>query len=220
MARGDVKHDSSSPVRAGGRGKLLEVPIEQLRPTQMAVGMRAVTYKRKKFERRVTNKREVEDVLSRRPIPAVRGPGGELYIIDNHHFGLALWQADVKTAFARVIDDRSAMSTAAFWRHMEAKGRLYPFDEEGARVAPSRLPTWLHALRHDPYRDLAWEVREAGGFAKVAVPYAEFRWANYFRERIAPRLVRRDYDTAIEKAMHLCTDRAARHLPGFIRHHK
>ena len=196
--------------------KPIRVSIETLRPTQMAVGMRAVTYKRRKFENRASKPRDIDRVLSRRPIPAVRAPSGELFIVDNHHFALALWQAEVEAAYAHVIADKSHMSTSAFFRQMEAAGFLYPFDEEGNRVRPERLPNWLHALRHDPYRDLAWEVREAGAFTKVGVPYSEFRWATFFRGHIPMRVIRGDHEGAVRKALKLARSRDAADLPGFI----
>lgn len=196
---------------------LIQVPIDSLRPTQMAVGMRSVKHKRRRLES--GGRKRVEKLVSGRPIPAVRGPDGNLFIIDHHHFGLALWHAEIKRAFAIVIDDKSGLSQAEFWRHMEAEGRLYPFDEEGRRIKPSGLPTGLHELRHDPFRDLAWEVREAGGFRKSKVPYAEFQWAGFFRDRISLAAVRRDHDDAVVKALKLCRGRAASHLPGYLGSH-
>ncbi len=175
--------------------------------------MRAVKWKRRKLEARTAKR--FQKVLTAKPIPTVRGPGGELFMVDHHHFGLALWQSGVESAYVRLIDDASDLDAVAFWRHMETTGRLYLFDEDGHRVPPTCLPTWLHALRHDPYRDIAWTVREAGGFAKAPEPYAEFRWANFFRERIDISTVRRNYDTAVDKAMRLSRSKAASHLPGF-----
>lgn len=197
-------------------GDLVLVPIESLRPTQMSVGMRAVVSKRRKFESRASKRKRMEKVIAERPIPAVRGPGGELFIIDHHHFGLALWQADVEHAYARVIGDLSNLSPTTFWRRMEFEGRLYPFDEEGRRVRPALLPTCLHGMRHDTFRDLAWSVREAGGFRKSPVPYAEFAWANFFRTRITSGAVERNRDAAVEKALLLCRGRLAADLPGYI----
>ncbi len=194
--------------------KAILVGIDNLRPTQMAVGMRSVKHKRRRLEGR--GAKAIAKLLNGRPIPAVRGPGDELYIIDNHHFGLALWHAEVESAFARVIDDKSSLSPISFWRQMEAEGRLYPFDEEGRRVEPSSLPQGLHELRHDPYRDLAWEVREAGGFIKARIAYAEFQWANFFRDHIRQGIVRRNHDAAIEKALKLCRSHEAASLPGYI----
>lgn len=211
QARGDVCLQETTKF-----DEIVLVPVESLRPTQMAVGMRAVTSKRRKIESRVSNPKRARKVLSSKPIPAVKGPGGELFMIDHHHFGLALWQAEFDCAYARIIDDRSAMAPDDFWQSMEADNCLYPFDEGGQRVEPSKLPIWLHALRHDPYRDLAWEVRESGGFRKVRVPFAEFRWANYFRDRIALSLVRRNYKAAFDVALDLCRTNAASRLPGFV----
>lgn len=168
-------------------GALLQAPLEALRPTQMAVGMRSVTRKQRKVENRAGKRKKIEKLLCKRPIPAVRGPDGALFIVDHHHFGLALCLAQVKTAYVHVIDDISQLSRHAFWQRMEAEGRLYPYDEFGRRIPPSLLPTSLHALRHDPFRDLAWEVREAEGFDKAPEPYAEFHWANFFREQIPSR---------------------------------
>jgi hypothetical protein len=99
---------------------------------------------------------------------------------------------------------------------MEAEGRLYPFDEEGRRVPPALLPLGLHELRHDPYRDLAWEVREAGGFVKSRIAYAEFQWANFFRQHITLSSVRRDHDAAVERATRLARSRPAAKLPGYV----
>jgi hypothetical protein len=211
----------TSPLRAtAAPAPVIElVAVESLRPTQVAVGMRAVTWKRRKLEARVGKGKPIDKILSGRPLPAVRGPGRELYIVDNHHFGLALWQAEVESVYARVIEDCSALAPQSFWRHMEGAGRLYPFDENGERISPSRLPTWLHALRHDPFRDLAWQVREAGGFAKVATPFAEFRWATFFRHHISLATVRRNHEACVRKAMKLCRAREAAHLPGYIAAH-
>lgn len=216
MAQRGKANDSRKQQSAHriARGTILEVAVDALQPTQMAVGMRAVTFKRRRIEQRYGRKK-LEKVLAGRPIPTVRGPGGGLYIIDNHHFGLALWQAQVPTAFAQIVDDYAHLTAAPFFRTMEATGRLYPFDECGDRVAPSRLPAWLHALRHDPYRDLAWSVREAGGFGKVRVAYTEFLWANHFRENIPLSLIRRDYETAVARAMRLAANSRASYLPGW-----
>lgn len=191
------------------------VGIETLRPTQMAVGMRSVTHKRSKLDGVIGRRKQIEKLLSKRPIPVVRGPGRELFVIDHHHFGLALWQAQIDKAYIRVVDDLAHIPQAAFWRRMEAAGRLYPFDENGQRVEPWSLPPWLHSLRHDVYRDLAWEVREAGGFRKVATPYAEFRWADFLRDRISLPAIRRDYEAARASALRLCRTKAAAGLPGF-----
>lgn len=204
------------PKRGVDAAEPILVPIDMLRPTQVAVGMRAVAQKRDKVESRAGKSKLILRFLDKRPIPSVVGPGGDLFIIDHHHLGLALWQADIEQAFVRIVDDLSALPKPTFWTRMEASGRLYPFDESGHRIRPSGLPPALHALRHDPFRDLAWSVREAGGFAKSPVPYAEFRWAAFFREHISARTLRTNYDSAVAKALRLTATREAANLPGFL----
>ena len=179
--------------------------------------MRAVAMKRRRIEKRLDKRSRFRRFLEDRPIPSVRGPGGQLFMVDHHHLGLALWQAEVETAFVHVIEDLSVLPVATFWRRMEHDGRAYPFDETGRRIAPSRLPRRLDALAEDGYRDLAWSVREAGGFMKSQVPFSEFAWANFFRARIPLSILARDFDLAHDKAMWLARSRDARALPGFIR---
>jgi hypothetical protein len=193
------------------------VPLDILRPTQVTVGMHAVKHMRLRLEN--LGPKAVRKVLASRPIPAVKGPGGALFIIDHHHLGLALWHAQVEQACAYVIDDKSGLAPGAFWRRMERDGRLHPFDEDGCRVPVAALPVRLHELRHDPFRDLAWEVRKAGGFRKSRIPFAEFQWARFFRERIAISTLRRDPDGAFEKAVRLSLSRSAMELPGYIGDH-
>jgi hypothetical protein len=190
------------------------VDLARLRPTQMAVGMRSVKHKRRKLQDGAPAR--IERALVKRPIPAVLGPKNQLFMVDHHHFGLALWQAEVGAAYVRVIDDKSRLGPAAFLKEMEADGRLYPYDEDGQRVCFKQLPAKLCDLRDDPYRDLAWEVRAAGGYGKSPMPYAEFSWANFFRERIALASVQRNYDGAIAKAMKLTRHKAAAGLPGYL----
>ena len=177
--------------------------------------MRAVAAKREKVERRAHKVRKIARFLEQRPIPAVRGPGDLLYIIDHHHLSLALWQTQVDHAYVEIVDDLSQLSCERFWARMEDDGRLHPFDETGRRIDPARLPSRLPGLRHDPYRDLAWSVREYGGFEKDQVPYSEFFWAAFFRSRITPSALRSDYDWAVARAIKLARTREAASLPGY-----
>ncbi|MDO9384208.1 MAG: ParB-like protein [Hyphomicrobiaceae bacterium] len=192
------------------------VPIDSLRPTQVAVGMRAVAAKRKRLGAR--KRRKMGRYLERRPIPAVYGPGQELYIVDHHHLSLALLQSRVTNAFVQIIDDYSDLSPKQFWAAMETQGLVYPFDETGSRVALSRMPRAINSLKADVYRDLAWSVREAGGFKKTRAPYSEFRWAEFFRTTIPSHLVTDDYERAVILGRKLARSAAAAGLPGYVGH--
>jgi len=192
------------------------VPIDLLRPTQVAVGKRAVAAKREKVERRADTPKKIIQFLEKRPIPAVLGPNDRFYIIDHHHLSLALLQSEVREAYVKVIEDLSYLTEGRFWKEMAAEGRVHPYNEAGQRISFSWLPASLKELRTDHYRDLAWSVREAGGFQKTGAPYSEFRWAQFFRTRIAKSTVQRDFDWAHDRSMILARSNAAAHLPGFV----
>lgn len=192
-------------------------PLSDFRPTQMAVGMRAVAAKREKVERRAASARKLRRYLENRPVPAVIGPDNAYYIIDHHHLSLALWQSEVDEAFVRVVGDLSNLTAKRFLRRMSDFGLLHAYDQKGARTCPTRLPKSLADLKSDRYRDLAWSVRESGGYEKTDAPFAEFRWANYFRGRIAASTVRQDFELAHDKAMWLARSPGARALPGYVR---
>lgn len=197
-------------------GEIERVPLADLRPTQMAVGMRAVAAKRRKIERRARSARKLRHYIEKRPIPAVLGPCDDLYIIDRHHLGLALWQSEVEDVYVRVVCDFSDLPQRSFLGCMTAMGWMHSYDSRGERICPTRLPGRLDQLRSDRYRDLAWSVREAGGFSKSLVPFSEFAWADFFRARIARTVVHRNFERAHDLAMAMARTRDARHLPGYL----
>ncbi|MBN8911813.1 MAG: hypothetical protein J0H65_07090 [Rhizobiales bacterium] len=192
------------------------VPLADIRPTQMAVGMRAVAAKRRKIERRTSSARKLRRYIEKRPVPAVLGPHDEFYIIDHHHLSLALWQSDVDEVLVRVVSDLSDLPQVTFLRAMSTVGWLHPYDANGERICPTRLPASLDKLRADLYRDLAWSVREAGGFHKTTIPFSEFTWANFFRKRIPLSLLSRDFDRSHTRAMRMVRSHDARYLPGSL----
>ncbi len=191
------------------------VPLDALRPTQGAVGYRAVRAKRKRLACHLESPRKIARYLDKRPIPAVLGPRGEFYIIDRHHLSSALRSTGVREVSIAVLADLSALQRASFWACMERSGMLHPYDASGFRIHPSRLPKSIGDLADDPYRDLAWSVRRQGGFDKSGVPFSEFRWANFFRTQIPADLIARDYQRAVRRALRLTNARSARTLPGY-----
>jgi hypothetical protein len=93
---------------------------------------------------------------------------------------------------------------------------VHLFDQFGrGGYKPEQLPLDIRGLADDPYRGLAWAVREAGGFSKVFIPFSEFKWANYFRTHVNIDDVRYNFKRALKKAMKLCKHEAAASLPGF-----
>lgn len=190
--------------------------LSDLRPTQMAVGMRSVEAKRQKIERHFQRKRKMRRFLEKRPIPVVVGPEDDYYMIDHHHLCLALWHHDVEEVFVRVVSDLSGMPQRQFLQSMSAFGWLHSFDSHGQPVCPTKLPPSIKKLRSDPFRDLAWSVRRAGGFRKLGIPFMEFAWAGFFRQNIPEAIVRNDFDKAHNRAFKLARSEAARALPGFV----
>lgn len=197
--------------------KLVFKAFDEIRPTQVAVGMRAVAVKRAKMRPAVKCEKRLRDFLKERALPVVLGPNDGFYLVDRHHMSLALLQHGVEGAYVQVIDDLSYMEPPAFWQAMEAEGRAYLFDERGQRVRLGRMPDHLSGLRADPYRDIAWALREAGAFKKVAVPFSEFRWAAFFRARIPEDLVNENYEHALLLATRLAMTKAASTLPGYLK---
>ena len=64
------------------------VAVADLAPTQMTVGMREVSFKRRRWRER--SSRQGADYLNTLRIPVVLGPNARQYLIDRHHLVLAL----------------------------------------------------------------------------------------------------------------------------------
>ena len=64
------------------------VSVDELRPTQMTVGLREVALKRKELRALPANKKD--DFLGAHFIPAVIGPKGRPFVDDHHHLARAL----------------------------------------------------------------------------------------------------------------------------------
>jgi hypothetical protein len=75
----------------------------------------------------------------------------------------------------------------------------------------------VRKLVDDVYRSLAAFVRNAGGYDKTAEPFAEFRWADFFRRMIAIEDVTANFNTAVETAIPLAHSQLAASLPGYRR---
>jgi hypothetical protein len=125
----------------------------------------------------------------------------------------------IKKVRVRVMKDLSkrSMTHAQFWKWMFKTRNAYPFCQfgEGPRKA-IYLPKDIRGLADDPYRSLAWFVRKVGAFENSDRNFAEFKWANFFRERqLLDRQGLACMPRALEKAVILAQSSAAKHLPGF-----
>ena len=188
------------------------IPILELRPTQMTVGMREVKEKRKRF--REKGKKQ-GDMIGKHMIPVVRGPDKRYYVVDHHHLARALHDEGIKDILVTTIGDLTMVEKDAFWGVMDNKRWVYPYDAGGERCAFKDLPKSIKDLKDDPYRSLAGELRRAGGFAKDTTPFSEFLWADFLRRRIARKVVEDHFSKAIEKALELAKSHDAIYLPGW-----
>jgi len=188
-------------------------PVLELRPTQMTVGMREVTLKRKSWRER--DPKDLVAFLGSHMVPVIIGPRGERYLIDHHHLARALHDEGVKSVFVTVVADFHKLDAASFWNMMDYHGWTHPFDDKGRRRDYSDLPKTIDGLKDDPYRALAGELRGIGGFAKDSTPYSEFVWADFLRLRVKPKTIKADFEAALKAALDLAKSEEASYLPGW-----
>lgn len=189
------------------------IKIEDLRPTQITVGMREVASKRKRWREESDHKGA--EFLGRHMIPVVMGPKKKLYVIDHHHLAFALHEEGVEHVLTTVVSDLSHLEKDAFWVVLDNRSWMHPFDEKGRRCDYTDIPGSIPELVDDPYRSLAGELRRAGGYAKDTTPFSEFLWADFMRRRIKRAVVQKDFEHAVELALEYAKEQDANYLPGW-----
>jgi hypothetical protein len=193
--------------------KFHECKIENLYPTQITVGLIEVSDKCIEFLS--LEKRQRRDFLFEHSIPAILGPKDRLYITDHHHLALAAWHTKVERAFFLVEANLSRLDIKEFWREMIKNHWAHPIDWHGEKRSIAEIPSHVSGLCDDIYRSLAGYVRNAGGYEKTPTAFAEFLWADFFRERVIIGSTRVDFDRAVLQAYKLARSRKARTLPGW-----
>ncbi len=192
---------------------LISVKIADLRPTQITVGMREVTEKRKRWREKHGDK--AGKFLGDHMIPVILGPKERRYVIDHHHLARALQEEGVEDILTTVVADLSALDKDAFWFVLDNHNWMHPFDDEGKRRAYPDIPKSVDDLVDDPFRSLAGALRRAGGFAKDTTPFSEFLWADFLRRRLKRKSVEENFAHALEKALALGKSTEAGYLPGW-----
>jgi hypothetical protein len=202
-------------VMANTREPILQpIPILELRPTQMTVGMREVKEKRKRW-REHKSKRKQAEILGKHMIPVVHGPDKRYYVIDHHHLARSLHDEGVKDVLVTVVADLTMVDRDAFWVVLDDRKWVYPYDAKGERRHYRDIPKTVVDLKDDPFRSLAGELRRVGGFAKDTTPFSEFLWADFLRRRLSRNSVEQNFGKAIEKALALAKSKDAVYLPGW-----
>src|SRR5258708_2121096 len=193
--------------------QLRPVELKSLRPTQMTGGYRDVARKREDW--RHVLKRRGPKFLGRHMLPVVSGPGGDLWLIDEHHLARGLGEEGIDDVLVSIVAKADHLDKKTFLAFMDNRGWLHVYDKHGAKRSWKHLPETLEGLEDDPYRSLAGDVRRLGGYAKTETPYSEFLWADYFRTRIKSGKLRRYYDASLEAAVELARTHEAAYLPGY-----
>jgi hypothetical protein len=189
------------------------VAIDDLRPTQITVGMREVEAKRRNWREKGGLKGA--EFLGKHMIPVIMGPKGRYYVIDNHHLSRALLEEGVESVLVNCVANLKRLAPAEFWSVMDNRNWMHPFDGHGVRQPPDALPKGIKQLVDDPFRSLAGELRHAGGFAKDTTPFSEFLWADFLRRRLKRKDVEKAFDDALASALTLAKSEEADHLPGW-----
>ncbi|ABD08047.1 conserved hypothetical protein [Rhodopseudomonas palustris HaA2] len=189
------------------------IPILSLRPTQMTVGLREVEEKRRRW--RAHKPKKEGRRLAEHMIPVVLGPGKRHYVVDHHHLARALHEEGIKDVAVTVIADLSMVDRDAFWVVLDSRRWVYPYDAKGERHHYKDLPKTVAALKDDPFRSLAGELRRIGGYAKDTTPFSEFLWADFLRRRLSRKSVDADFAKATELSLALAKSRDAIYLPGW-----
>lgn len=198
-------------------GAAWALDARRLHPTQFSHGWREVVHKQAKMDAMTPD--ELRAYLVAKDVPVVIGPGGTPYMTDGHHTLRSLIEskhAD-KTAYGRILANWSGLAPAEFWTRMEANNYTYLRDGRGQPQPPSALPASLLVMQRDPYRGLAWGVMAANGFReRKDVFFQEFRWADFFRDRLTWDDAAADaFDDTVKAACVLAQSPAAAHLPGY-----
>jgi hypothetical protein len=192
------------------------VDVSALHPTQFAVGYWEIGERAKKVVKK--DGKKLEKYMEEHVGKIVVGPGGEPYIFDRHHMACIMQRTGKSpTIFATVEANFKSLPADSFWKVMVARKWAYLYDNKGmGPLDPSRLPKSIQNLDDDPFRSLAWAVREREGYHASGEPFAEFQWANFFRKKLPFEKANENMELLIREALKICHEPSARTLPGYF----
>jgi len=179
---------------------LVQVPIAQLQPTQMCVGLAEVRSRQLDFSEESGDQRR--RYLRSKPVPLVRNASGLFWMMDRHHRLRGLIElAPESIAFGYIALEVSSDDRSLVLEELERRGWLYLHDGRGLGPLPATaLPSTLHGLQDDPYRSLVWKLKKEGCIEpEPLIPFHEFRWGAWLRSRSLPPFS----STHLDSASHL-----------------
>lgn len=168
-----------------------KLKVKDLSPTQFAVGKAEIEVRAGRMRKKLKkDPGKLHDYLRVRPIPVVVR-GDKFYLVDHHHLVRGLYDVEHESrggkicVYVKVLANAGSLEEVYFWKTMHERNMVYLFDHGGAGPQPPQtLPKHIKDLAFDPYRSLAWIVREQHGYIKNNAPFSEFKWANFFRNRV------------------------------------
>ena len=193
---------------------LKPVPIAELRPTQITLGMREVRGAAQTLAG-AEERREDGRFSNTHMIPAILGPKDRYYSIDHHHLVRALHEEGVKDVLVTVVADLKKLDQDAFWIVLDNRDWMHPFDSEGRRRSYKDIPKSVEEMVDDPFRSLAGQLRRLGGYSKETTPYSEFLWADFLRRRMKKKSVIGNFSYSLKEAYKLAKSHDADYLPGW-----
>jgi hypothetical protein len=188
--------------------------------------MKQVTYMKNRI---ADHPKHARRRLEEDPIKVVAGVGGQLFIIDHHHTAEAWLGAKtewVANALCKIVNSEKGLppefkTEDEFWAALKAASLVRLKNESGVEVDTSQLPKTLEAMADDPYRSLAWFVRQKGGFCKSPREFAEFAWADWFRSKSLTLEIQNlpsdpnDKNATVDEAVEMAHSSEAESLPGY-----
>ncbi|MFM2080010.1 MAG: hypothetical protein RLZZ219_692 [Cyanobacteriota bacterium] len=205
------------PAPAADGNDLLEVPLAELQPTQLCVGLAEIRSRQRDFAGDSIEERR--RYLQRKPTPLVRSAAGELWMVDRHHRLRALMELDPDaSAFGYVALQLRVAERAEVLAELHQRGWLYLYDGRGlGPQPPTALPRRLTETHDDPYRSLVWKLKREKVIAPAPlIPFHEFRWGAWLRSRSLPPFSSERLEPALPSARALARSAAARHLAGWV----
>ncbi len=216
---------ASSPIWAKARpcGQTTDIKtnctcdLNTLRPLQGAIGMVQVRDKAAKIAKHPNKERKD---LEKDPIKVVRGPDNQLFITDHHHGARAWLMSGETNGICSIEKGPDTTDPNLFWTQLNTMHKVRLADRNGDPIAPGALPKSLMTLPDDPYRTLAWLVREKNGFCRGLMEqkeFAEFIWADWLRKQpdLPASKVASIPRDALPAALKLVESPAAAQLPGY-----
>ena len=210
------------------KGEKCICDVDKLEPTQMSYSARETELLRASLDK--LTRGETKDLFYKQIQNAQRiaiGSSG-LYELGPVDWIRAHRLLKIRAMVCDVVVNISTLSLTDFWGSLLMRKWVAPIDENGIGMYPlKKIPVMDHIM-NDPYRGLVYELRRRESIGSSNDPFADFKWANYFRKHVKWKEDSEDKDAsehafkmAVTEAIDWARKTDAVGLPGFTnRNHK